>query len=375
MTHIAILGAGNAGAALAAHLKLMGQTISLYDAFPAALADIQANKNVIHLQGNSPVTGDARIDLVTGDLAEAVRSATILICATPAHVHRLLAHDIAPHLSDDQSLVLYPGRTGGVLEFRKVLSENGCQSEPLIVETQTIAYACRKTGASVNVFGYKHELSYCGMPAHRLPTFQQEISPIFPNWVQAESLWHTSIHNIGMLFHPAPTLLNLGRMESGVPFDYYIEGFTPSIAGLVEQMDSERLQVAESMGLNLPSVRQWVLSSYGAEGKNLYEQLQNNQSYVGIKAPQLSQVDDKLKLRYVIEDVPTGLVPVAALGSRFQVATPTINSIIDLANAMYGTDFRANGRNLNQLGLSDLTTDQIKMLNFKPPARNTGHRW
>ena len=262
-----------------------------------------------------------------------------------------------------------------MLEFRKVLIEYGGSRQVLIVETQTIAYACRKTANRVHVFGYKHHLEFSGLPSERLDAFESCLSPVFPNWQRAESLWHTSLHNIGMLFHPAPTLLNLGRMESDTQFDYYIDGFTPSIAQLVQRLDDERLAVAQAMGLKLPSVLQWLESSYGCTGSDLYQALQNNRAYVGIKAPQLAKVDDKLQLRYVIEDVPTGLVPTAALAARFQVPTPAINAVIDLANTFYGTDFRESGRNLAQLGLSNLTVQEIHSLQVQPPMRTTNLRW
>ena len=243
-----------------------------------------------------------------------------------------------------------------------MLQQHGGTADALVVETQTIAYACRKTDAKVHVFGVKQELPFSGLPTNRLREFAAEIRQVFPNWKQAPSLWHTSLHNIGMLFHPTPTLLNTGRMESGTPFDYYIDGFTPSIARIVEQLDHERLAVAKAMGVQLPTVLQWLKTSYGCSGTNLYTALQNNQAYVGIKAPMLKHVDDKKQLRYVIEDVPTGLVPVAALGERFGVSTPTINAVIDLANVFYEMDFRATGRTLKQLGLDDLSNDQIRNL-------------
>ena len=358
----AILGSGNAGATIAAHLKLMGHAVSLYDAFPIAVRDIQKNHNTIVLEGNLPVTGEAKIDTVTVRLDEAVRGADVMICTTPAHVHKLLARDLARYLKPQQTVVLYPGRTGGVLEFRKVVQENGGTTDALIVETQTIAYACRKTGATVHVFGVKQELPFAGLPVARLDDFTRQIKEVFPNWVRAESLWHTSLHNIGMLFHPTPTLLNIGRMESGIPFDYYIDGFTPSIAKIVEQLDTERLAVAKAMGVQLPTVLQWLKSSYGCSGSNLYNALQNNQAYVGIKAPSLKHIDDKKQLRYVIEDVPTGLVPVAALGERFGVPTPTMNAVIDLADVFFEINCRATGRTLKQLGLAEKSNDQIRQL-------------
>ena len=73
----------------------------------------------------------------------------------------------------------------------------------------------------------------------------------------------------------------------------------------------------------------------------------------------LANIDDKKRLRYVIEDVPTGLVPVSELGKKFGVKTPAIDTIINLADILFEADFRASGRNLAQLGLSQLSQEEI----------------
>jgi len=138
--------------------------------------------------------------------------------------------------------------------------------------------------------------------------------------------------------------------------------FPPSIAALIEKLDGERLAVGAAMGVTLPSVVAWLESSYGATGRNLYEAIKNTENYRGITAPQLGGVDDKLKLRYVVEDVPSGLVPVSELGRKFGVNTPAIDAMINLATILYETDFRASGRNLEQLGLSNLTPEEILSL-------------
>ena len=363
MGKFAVIGCGNAGATVAAHLTLLGEKVSIYDVSEAQLAPIIANDNTITLQGNIDITGEAKIDLVTMDLAQAIEGAELIICTTAAHVHKHVAKDLIPHLKDGQIILLNPGRTGGVLEFRKIFKEGNCQADVLVVESQTILYACRRDGAVVNVFGKKRQVACSGLPKTHLPRFEKIIQKVFPEFVVAEgSIWNTSLDNIGMLFHPTPTLLNLGRMESGIPFDYYIDGFSPSIAALVENLDNERLQVAKALGVTLPSAVQWLDKTYGAKGANLFEALQNNVSYQGIKAPQFRDVKDKLGLRYVIEDVPTGLVPFAELGKKLGVATPAISSIINLADVIYNADFTATGRNLSQLGLQDMNPEQIKNL-------------
>jgi len=361
LTKFTIVGAGNAGLAMAAHLKQLGGEVSLYDVVEAQLRPIIENNNVITITG-SGLAGESKIDLVTSNLAEAIDGARLIISVTPAHTHKIVARDLAGHLVSGQMLLLHPGRTGGVLEVQKILREQNCRAEILVVEAQTVLYACRREGATVNIFGLKNKVACAGLPAVESQQFFELMQPLIPQFVPAPSIWHTSLHNIGMLFHPTPTLLNLGRMESGQPFDYYIDGVTPTIAALIEKLDSERLAVAKAMGATVPTVVEWLEASYGAVGQNLYEALQNNDSYQGIKAPRLEGIADKLALRYVTEDVPTGLVPVSELGQKFGVKTPTIDAIITMANILYETDFRASGRNLDQLGLKELAPEEILRL-------------
>ncbi len=362
MNKFAIIGAGNAGSTVATHLKLLGKEVRLYDVIESQLAPIIENNNIVTLTGNINVTGDAKIDLVTMNLAEAIEGTELIICTTPAHVHKFVAKDLASCLVSGQILMLNPGRTGGVLEVRKVLQKQGCQADVTVVETQTILYACRRDGATINVFGVKQKIS-CAGRGTGMSRFFEIIQTVFPQFVPAENgLWDTSLNNIGMLFHPTPTLLNLGRMESGQPFDYYIDGFSPSSAYTVEKLDAERLKVAEAVGVKLPTAVEWLESNYNAVGENLYEALQNNDSYRGIRAPLLTDIESKKGLRYVIEDVPSGLVPVSELGKKFGVETPTIDTIINLANTMFDADFRASGRNLDQLGLKNMTPDEIRNL-------------
>lgn len=92
------------------------------------------------------------------------------------------------------------------------------------------------------------------------------------------------------------------------------------------------------------------------EGATLYEKFQNNQSYGTVKSP------GTLNSRYITEDVPCGLVPLAALGRLAGVETPAMESVIELAGCLLGRDFRAEGRNLKNLGLEGLSAQEIQQL-------------
>jgi len=56
-------------------------------------------------------------------------------------------------------------------------------------------------------------------------------------------------------------------------------------------------------------------------------------------------------MRYLTEDVPTGLVPLSELGRALGILTPHIDNLIDLASEELNIDFRINGRTLDRLGL------------------------
>ncbi len=159
------------------------------------------------------------------------------------------------------------------------------------------------------------------------------------------------------MFHPALTILNAGWIEAtGGDFDYYLQGITPSIAMLLERIDAERVAVATGLGLQSATAREWLYRSYDSPGSNLHEAIHNTFCYAGIKAP------PSIAHRYIFEDVPMSLVPLASIGAQLGVPTPTIDMIIDLGSILHGRDFRAEGRTVERMGLVGLSLKQIHQL-------------
>ena len=57
------------------------------------------------------------VDLMTTDLAEAVRGADLIMLVVPSVAHEPYARALAPLLRDGQPIFLNPGHTGGGLHF------------------------------------------------------------------------------------------------------------------------------------------------------------------------------------------------------------------------------------------------------------------
>lgn len=352
-TSVAVIGAGNGGTAIAAHIASQGGQVRLCDLFPEFLEGIQKSGSIeLNCEGKKQQVTPA---LVTSDVKAAVSGAKLVMVVTPAFTHKMIAKACADSLEDGQIVVLNPGRTAGALEFLETIRACGCEKDVIVSETQTLIYSCRKTGpASVHIYGVKTSVEISAFPGNRIQEVLDVLGPFYPQFTPAQSVLGTSLANIGSMFHPTPVLLNIGRIENDPRgYRYYWDGITPSVAGLIERLDAERVAVGKAYGVELLSAMEWLVHSYDTHGDTLYERIQNNDAYGDIMAPKTIQA------RYMTEDVPNGLVPIAALGRAAGVETPNIDAVITLACSIYGKDFRTEGRSLKNLGLEGLSRDEI----------------
>ncbi|MDN5301489.1 MAG: opine dehydrogenase [Thermoanaerobacteraceae bacterium] len=350
----AVIGAGNGGLAMAGYLALRGYSVNLYNRSREKLESL-ISYPVITLSGS--VEGKGVLNLVTSDIGEAIQNTDIIMVTVPATGHYHLAKAMAPYLKDGQIIVLNPGRTGGALEVYETIRKSGCDKDIVVAEAQTFIYACRATGPnSARIFSVKNEVALAAIPATSTRRVIRLLSGAYPQFTPARDVMETSLNNFGAIFHPAPTLLNSGHIERGQAFEYYLEGITPSIGQMLERLDAERMKVARALGVKAVSALEWLEESYGAKGDSIYEAIQNNPAYKGLTAPK------GLDTRYIYEDVPCSLVPIASIAEHLGIETPAIDTIIRLANMMTGRNFREEGRTVDKLGLKGLSVVEIHRL-------------
>ncbi len=125
MANYAVIGAGNGGKAMAAHLALMGCRVNLFNRTSERIAAIKARRGIdLENQDGGP-RGFGRLALVTSDMSQALANADLIMVVVPSSAHADIARMAAPHLRDGQIIVLHPGRTLGSIEFQKVLLPPG----------------------------------------------------------------------------------------------------------------------------------------------------------------------------------------------------------------------------------------------------------
>ena len=338
---IMIMGGGHQGLAMAAHLTLNGEECYLWNRTAENIKDIM-NTGEIYCEG--VVKGIAKVHHASTDICENLQK--LIMIATPSSAHRDLAKMLAPYVDDTYTIILNPGRTFGALDFANVLSQNGCKKMPIIAETQTIVYTCRREKINaVSIYAMKNDVALAALNSEDT----EKVLNILPEclrgyFVAAKSYVETSLSNVGMILHCAPVLMNIGWIESTeAEFKYYYDGISYSIANFLEKVDAERVAVAKAMGYKVETLVEWLKRTYATWGDNLFECLQNNNAYRNIDAP------ITIKHRYIEEDVPNGLVPVESVGKQLNVETRNISLIIDLANAIMEKDYRLVGRKYSNI--------------------------
>jgi opine dehydrogenase len=353
--HFTVIGAGHGGKGMAAHLALMGFPVTLYNRTANHVAVIQARSGIELTSFEGGPHGFASLRGVTSDMAEALQHADVIMVVLPSTAHADVAALVAPHLKDDQVIVLNPGRTGGALEFRQVLRQKDCTARVYVAEAETLIYASRSDGpALARIFGIKESVPVAALPATDTPHVLDILHEAYPQFIDGHSVLHTGLNNMGAIFHPALTLLNAGRIEStGGEFQFYIDGVTPSVARVLEVLDRERVTVAAAVGIRARTAQEWLKMAYDASGADLHEAIHNQPGYYGIQAP------PTLNHRYITEDVPMSLVPIASFAERYGVSVRGIDSIIRLACIIHKTDYYRRGRTVQRLGLGDFSVSEL----------------
>lgn len=353
----AVIGAGHGGQGIAGYLAIKGHTVNLYHRSINKIKEIK-QQGYIDLEGT--INGRGFLNLVSTNIEQVIKNVDIIMVVLPASAHKTVANRIAPFVTSDQYIVLNPGRTGGALEFKSIIARHNPMKNVCIVEAQTLLFACRCIEpGKVKIFSKKEEVKVAALPAIKTNGFIYTIDEVLPEFTPSSSVLETSFNNIGAVLHPIPTILNCGRIENTLgDFQYYIDGITPSVAKIIEQVDSERMDVARALQVDVISLREWLSYTYNAQGDSLCEALQNTKGYWGIQAP------SSLNTRYIFEDVPQSLVPISDMGRHLGVYTPTIDSMIHLASILHDTNYYKSGRKVMDMGLDGLSMEEIRRYVF-----------
>jgi len=348
-----IIGGGNGGQSVAGHLGYKGLKVRVYDIDEETVEIINEQKGIHLVDG--VLNGFGAVEFATTNLEKAVHASDVVMVVVPALVHKAIAKDLASVLEDGQIVFIHPGATCGALEFKNVLDEMNCEADIIISEAMSLIYACRspKKGTA-SIKGIKNKLMAAALPANKTEEVVKILNIAYPEIYAGKNVLETSLENLNAVMHPGPTLLNTSLIESNRKWKYYYDGITPSIGEYLVALDQERKAIGKAFGFELTDITKWYEVLYDATGSNLSEVVKNNKAYADIDGQK------SLQTRYLLEDIPMGLVPLACLGRLAGESIEHIDILIKLGELLLNKDFSKEGRNLENLGLENMCIEEIE---------------
>lgn len=336
---------------------------------------------------------------VTTDLEYMVLNSDIVIVALPSIYQEEAVQNMcdAGIWKKRTPIVLSPSRSVATPYLWRIVGER----YPIVCFS-TCPYSCKAPKPDVAYIKRRKRTWIASLEGDFNLVQIEFVKRLFPQAALSTVPALTSLNNIGAVFHCATYLLNYDEIEkrknNGEVFSFYIDGIAsrPEVGHVLEEIDQVRLHIAAALGIDVFGLKEnpredvWRKLTNGlraleAEHDNEIEILRNirkqfleylNNSVlsaqhwlditygvVRIEGESLSQAIGRTptyqknsvpQLRYIEEDIPTGLVAFEALAKMLGVDCQIVTDMIDLYDSIRQDNIRKKGRNL-----LDFTKDYI----------------
>jgi len=355
---IAVLGGGNGSLAAAGDLALAGHDVRLWRRDRAAIEAHKAAGGLITIK-DFRGHHEARPELITSDIAEAVQIAELVLCPAPATAQPDIARVLARHLANGQVVFLTPGTFGSFL-FAKTAWDAGNRAKVAFAETGTLPWLTRKHGPFEAAITIRAKRLPTGVFPLTRQTFALEtIGRAFPGVIEpCGDALSGALMNAGPIIHPPLITMNAAPLEHFERWDIHKEGTQPATRRVTDALDAERITIRQALGYGPPHFP--LADHYTREGD---EWMYGRGSHD--KLTDSGDWREKIVLtehRYMLEDVRIGLSFLASVGALAGVRTPLVRAFLAIGSAICGEDFMASSRTLAGLGLGHLDAVGLQSL-------------
>lgn len=344
ISRVTAIGAGPGGLAVAAALSRRGYEVALYNRNPARL-EAAMQRGGIEIEGD---LGEEFVPVhrITTDLAEAVRGAELILLAVPAYGQRPTVEALLPLLQKGQTMLLLCGSAGS-LEMGLLMRAAGLSLDDVLLgETVTLPQSARMVGDAkirIKLPSRVRTAAFPGRNTARLVDTIGETLKLIPK----PNVLDPGLNNPNFMIHPGPMLTNYAAIErADGRFSIMNEGMTKGTLRLLDAIDGEKMALQRTLGLDVVPIDDLYRET--GSGPHVYR---TPGEPFGLK--------DRIWDRYVTEDVPYGTVMYSSLGALVGVPTPASDSTNTILSVLDETDYWAQGRTVEKLGLAGLNRDQV----------------
>jgi opine dehydrogenase len=293
---------------------------------------------------------------VAATCAEALSDAEAVLVALPANGHRHVMDAAAPHLRPDQTVIISSHISFSGLYLARLLADRNV-SLPIVVWGTTVTAGRQAGDTGVNVAVVRAKVDAAVLPASAAAHGLAVCRDLFGDrFVERSDMLAIALSNLNPQNHMGIALCNFTRMEKGEDWGQN-DNITDSVGRLLEALDAERLAIAAALGYQVRTIQEHYHLSFHVPPGPVGEMSRAIAARGdGGKGP--TTVDT----RYVLEDVPYGLVPTVLLGRLAGVPTPLHESGVRIFSALYGRDLAAENDLLGVLGLEAMGLAPLRRL-------------
>jgi opine dehydrogenase len=354
---IAVLGGGNGGHAMAADLARKGFQVRIWEHpdFREAFAPT-LERQAIELIDPWNVRHTVPLARATHDLREAMAGSGFLMITAPAEAAVRFFDLALPFFEDGQTIVKWSGNFSALL-FAMRMKRAGIRKDVTLAESHTLPWGCRMAApGTVQIMVWVTRLLLASFPARRLDRVSGDLGKMYPV-VPAENVLATSLNNLNPTVHPVGTVMNAGWIDTaGKDFYFYRDGNTLSVSRGIKAVYEEVAALAKAVGVTMaeyPEEDFWKKSAImSTHARAAFDK---EGMVAKISGPA------SVRSRYITEDLPQGLVPMAHLARQFGVATPVIDAVIALGSVINQTDYLKDGLTPRDLGLDGLDREKLAL--------------
>ena len=327
----AIIGSGNTGQALAAYLASKGADCILNT------RDTEKQQRIAYegIEATGDISGHFRVP-ITCAMEEAVSGADYILVMTIAGAHREVAERLKPLLSAGQRVLIF-NSNWGAFQFGQVLGSDIADKDLIIAETAAQLFLATTTSPGKVRLSVKEKVYVSATDPEKTGGLLEHLAPYFPQFVAGASIFETTLSSTNPVIHVPITLFNAVRVENAQHFLFYGEGVSQRIVDLILHIDRERMAVAKAMGCEIDDVLSAINSFWEIKHDNLYDALTKNETYLRSVGPK------SFGHRFLTEDVPYGIAPVARLGRILGIDTPYTDDLLQTLDMLLGKGFFTGG--------------------------------
>lgn len=379
--NITICGCGNGSHACAALLSRKGHIVNIYSPIEKEIElfkeSYTKNNGLILKMGpgimeelNSStdnmrdveVFENLKINKITSIASEVIPESSLIFIITPSFAHKNILYSIKDYVSENSLLVFLPSRGGLEYEAKAIIPQIN------LVAFQTLPWACRtKTfGSEIYISGTKRRIQAASLPSNISHMFFYVLEELLE--LKIERIKHITtltLANLGQVFHPG-IMYGSFKYNPNITFDkdnipLFYQGISEETAQLLTDMSFEIQSVAKKLNesnenieyTKVLHIKDWLLSSYEGlidDTYSLHKIITTNAAYKGIRVP-VKKVDENLfspdfGSRYIVEDVPYGLLVTKSIAMMVNIDTPVIDEVIISLGKWTGNDYMDNLKKL-----------------------------